>query len=112
MEGHITVTYTIICDNDIHMEIPLQELLANEKVQSLIKREFTKGARGIVMDSSKASGSVLIEKERTHYQLTIQKDDFADALTLAEEDAKKRKLLKNGCSMVELIDLVTVDKEG
>lgn len=112
MEGHITVTYTIICDNDIHMEIPLAELLANEKVESLIKREFTKGARGVVMDSSKASGIVTIEKEKKQYELTIPKDDFADALTLAEEDAKKRKLLKNGCSMVELIDLVTDEQKG
>ena len=111
MEGHITVTYTVICDNDIHMEIALGELLANEKVHNLIKREFTKGARGVVMDCSKASGSVIIEKEKTHYELIIPKDDFADALTLAEEDAKKRKLLKNGCSMVELIDLVTVEKK-
>jgi hypothetical protein len=112
MEGQITVTYTVICDNDIHIEVPLSELLANEKVQSLIKREFTKGARGVVMDSSKASGTVIIEKEKKEYQLTIQKDDFADALTLAEEDAKKRKILKNGCNMVELIDLTTVNPKG
>ena len=46
-------------------------------------------------------GTIVIEKERTHYEMVIDKDDFADALTLAEEDAKKRKLLKSGCSMVE-----------
>lgn len=109
MEGQINITYTVICDNDIHMELSLTEILANEKVSSLIKREFTKGARGVVMDSTRASGTIVIEKERKHYQMVIDKDDFADALTLAEEDAKKRKLLKSGCSMVELIDLVTVD---
>ncbi len=111
MEGFITITYCVICDNDIHMEIPISEVLGHEKVQALIKREFTKGARGVVMDASKVSGNVTIEKEKKKYELTIHKDDFADALTLAEEDAKKRKLLKNGCSMVELIDLVTTDSK-
>ena len=104
MEGHITITYTVICDNDIYLEIPIQDLLSNEKVQTLIKREFAQGARGITMDYGKVSGNIVIEKEKNLYQLTIPKDDFADALTLAEEDAKKNKRLKSGCSMVELID--------
>jgi len=109
MEGHINITYTVICDNDIHMELTMKEVLANEKVQSLIKREFTKGARGIVMDDAKVNGTLIIEKEKNLYEVTIDKDDFADALTLAEEDAKKRKLFKAGCNMVELIDMVTVN---
>jgi len=108
MEGQITVTYTIICDNDIHLELPIAEVFSNEKIQNLIRREFAGNSRGIVMDHAKASGTLIVEKEKKHYQLTIDKDDFADALTLAEEDAKKRKLLKAGCTMVELIDLETL----
>jgi hypothetical protein len=109
MEGYITLTYTVICDNDIHLELSPEEIFANEKIRSLVIREFTKGARGVVLDAAKATGKIVIEKEKQTYQLTIPKDDFADALTLAEEDAKKRKLLKTGCSMVELIDLMTAD---
>lgn len=109
MEGQLKVTYTIICDNDIHLELPVAEVLANEKVLAVIRREFAGGARGIVADLAKTAGTLVLEKEKKQYELTIHKDDFADALTLAEEDAKKRKLLKQGCSMVELIDLVSVE---
>jgi hypothetical protein len=107
MKGNITVTYAIICENDVDMELTLDELFANEKVQNLIKREFTKGARNIVLDHSNASGSISLAKEKKLYSLVIGKDDFADALTLAEEDARSKKLLKGGCNRVELIDLET-----
>ena len=107
MEGNITVTYTVICDNDIQLDVSISELLANEKVQAVIKREFAPGARGVEIDPSRASGQITLAKEKTHYQLEIDKDDYADALTLAEEDAKKRKLLKPECGMIELLDLKT-----
>jgi len=107
MEGTITVSYTVICDNDINLEITLQDLLANEKIQAAIKKEFAPGARGIGLDAGRASGQITLAKEKKIYQLEIDKNDYADALTLAEEDAQKKKLLKSGCSMVELLDLTT-----
>lgn len=107
MKGNITVTYAIICDNDVDIEVTLEELFANEKVQNLIKREFTKGARNIILDHTNATGSISLSKEKKLHTFVIDKDDFADALTLAEEDAKSKKLLKGGCNRVELIDLET-----
>jgi len=38
----------------------------------------------------------------------VSKDDFADLLTLAEEDAKNKKLLKKECERVELVDITTL----
>ena len=35
----------------------------------------------------------------------IEKDDFADALTLAEEDARRRKLVRKTCERIELVDI-------
>ena len=107
MEGKITVTYAVICDNDVQMEVSVGELFANEKVLNLIKREFTKGARGIIADPSNATGSFTLFKEKKHHAFVIEKDDFADALTLAEDDARNKKLLKGNCNRVELIDLET-----
>lgn len=107
MEGKITVTYAVVCDDDINIAITLEEMLANEKVSSLIKREFAKGARNVLLDHSSATGTLFLSKEKAHHTVTIDKDDFADALTFAEEDAKKRKLLKGKCSRVELLDLRT-----
>ncbi len=105
MEGNLIITYTVICDGDIYVEMPLKEVLANEKIQAAIKREFGQGGRNLVLDDTKTSGTLIIEKEKQHYTLVIPKDDFADALTLAEEDARKNKRLKGECSMVELLDI-------
>lgn len=107
MEGQITVTYIVICENDINIELSIEELLANEKVQNLIKREFAKGARNIMMDSSNASGSIALSKEKKLHTMIIEKNDFADAISLAEEDAKAKKLLKGNCNMIQLVDLAT-----
>lgn len=107
MEGTITVTYIIICENDINLEIPMEKIFANEKVLSLVKREFTKGARGVIADCTGATGAVKLSKEKSRHTMTIDKDDFADALTLAEDDARSKKLLKGNCNRVELIDLET-----
>ena len=107
MEGNLIITYTVICDGDIYKEIPLAEVLENEKIQAVIKREFGEGGRGLVIDGSKTQGTLIVQKEKPLYTMTIHKDDFADALTLAEEDAKQNKRLKANCSMVELIDIVS-----
>ena len=107
MEGQITVTYVVLCDDDVNIDLDLQTMLANEKVQKLLKSEFAKGARNLVIDGSAASGTVQISKEKKLHTVTIEKDDFADALSLAEEDARSKKLLKGKCTRIELIDLST-----
>jgi hypothetical protein len=107
MEGQITVTYTILCDGDVNIDLELQTLLQNEKVQRLIKAEFAKGGRNLTIDASAAFGSINISKEKKLYSVVIEKNDFADALSLAEEDARSKKLLKGKCNRIELIDLKT-----
>ena len=107
MEGQITVTYVILCDDDVHIELDIQEILANEKIQKLLKSEFAKGARNLTIDGENATGSILVAKEKQPHTVVIEKDDFADALSLAEEDARAKKLLKGKCSRIELVDLQT-----
>jgi hypothetical protein len=108
MEGQITVTYVILCDDDVDIDVDLQTMLENEKVQKLLKSEFAKGARNLVIDASDASGSVNLSKEKKLHTVVIEKNDFADALSLAEEDARSKKLLKGKCNRIELVDLCTV----
>ncbi len=110
MEGKITVTYAVVCDDDISINVAIEEILANEKVSALIKREFAKGARNVVLDQASATGALFLSKEKTLHTVIIEKDDFADALTFAEEDARKRKLLKGKCTRIELLDLQTVSE--
>lgn len=107
MEGHITVTYVVLCDDDVNVELDLRTVFANEKVQKLLKSEFAKGVRNLTVDDSDAAGSITITREKQTHSVVIDKDDFADALTLAEEDARSKKLLKGKCSRIELIDLAT-----
>jgi len=107
MQGQITVSYVILCDDDVEVTLELQNLFSNEKVQRLIKNEFAKNARNLLIDTANASGSITISKERSIHTLVIEKDDFADALSLAEEDARTKKLLKGKCTRVELVDLQT-----
>lgn len=107
MEGSITVTYIVLCDDDVNIGLDLQTVLANEKVQKLLKSEFAKGARNLVINGSGASGTIHIAKEKKLHTVVIEKDDFADALSLAEEDARSKKLLKGKCNRIELVDLLT-----
>jgi hypothetical protein len=107
LEGNITVSYVILCDDDIQLDIDIRELLANEKIARLIKNEYAKGARNLLLDSSRAEGTVSLSKEKALHTFVIAKDDFADALSLAEEDARTKKLLKGKCTRIELIDLAT-----
>ena len=107
MEGQITVTYIILCDDDVNVEIDMQSIFANDKVQKLLKSEFTKGARNLTLDASNVSGTLRIAKEKQPHTVIIEKDDFADALSLAEEDARSKKLLKGKCGRIELVDLKT-----
>jgi len=107
MEGMIKVTYTVLCENDVSMEVSMEKLLANEKVLKAIKSEFAKGLRHIAL-SSKESASIFIKTEKVYHEFMAGKNDFADLLELAEEDARKHKRLKKGCDGIELIDIETI----
>jgi hypothetical protein len=108
MDGNIEVTYTVLCENDVNMQIGMQEILSNEKVLKAIKSEFAKGLRNIVIEAEEGS-SIDIKTGKEKYKFTASKNDFADLLELAEEDAKKNKRLKKGCDGIELVDIVTID---
>ncbi len=102
------ITYTILCTSDINKEIELEAILMNEKVLKALKSEFAKGLRNIAL-SSKENTTITIKTEKEHFEFIANKDDFADLLELAEEDAKKNKRLKKGCDGIELIDIVTIE---
>jgi len=108
MEGIMKITYTVLCENDVSREISLEEVLNNDKVIKAIKSEFAKGLRNIDL-SVEESTTITVRTEKEHFDFTASKNDFADLLELAEEDARKNKRLKKGCDGVELIDIVTVE---
>lgn len=106
MDGTIMVTYKVLCDTDLNVEVSLQELLKNKNVLKSIKSEFAKGSRNVTF-SSKTDAIVKIESSKDVHTFEVSKDDFADLLTLAEEDAKNKKLFKKGCERIELVDIET-----
>ncbi len=108
MEGMIKVSYTVMCKNDVSKEVSLNDLLKNEKVMKAIKSEFATGLRNLAL-SNKEENTVYIKTQKEVFEFTASKNDFADLLELAEEDARKHKRLKKECDGVELVDIVTVD---
>jgi hypothetical protein len=108
VEGMIKVSYTVMCRNDVSQELNLADMLANEKVMKAIKSEFATGLRNLAL-SQKEDTSVYIKTQKEIFEFTASKNDFADLLELAEEDAKKNKRLKKECDGVELIDIITID---
>jgi len=108
LTGQIKVKYCVICKNDANVEISLLDLLSNEKVSKVIKSEFAKGLRNINL-STLDDTTVSIKSDKEIYELVLEKDDFADLLVLAEEDAQKNKRFKKDCDGIELIDIITVD---
>lgn len=109
MNGKIEVTYKLLCKNDVNKEINIADLLANEKIAKLIKNEFAKGFRNIDLVADKESTDTFkIETIKELYKVEVQKDDFADILALAEEDASQRKLFKKDCNRIELVNIETI----
>ena len=108
MNGTIMVTYKILCNGDLNKDISLEELLLNEKVLKAIKSEFAKGFRNIALLSTSTDASLRIETSKELHSFEVTKDDFADILVLAEEDAATKKLLKKDCERVELVDIETL----
>ncbi len=107
MNGTIMVTYKILCKADLNKEIRLEKLLANEKIAKIIKSEFAKGFRNIELLASDTTSSLHIQTLKELHSFEVNKDDFADILVLAEEDAATKKLLKKDCERVELINIET-----
>lgn len=108
MTGTITITYKILCNTDLNKVVSIQDLLSNDKVAKAIKSEFAKGFRNIALLSSDYEASLKIETDKTLHSFEATKDDFADLLVLAEEDATTKKLFKKDCDRVELVDIQTM----
>jgi hypothetical protein len=108
MNGMINVSYTIMCKNDVSHEISLNDILKNEKVMKAIKSEFATGLRNLELSQKEAS-TVYIKTQKEVFEFSVSKDDFADLLEFAEEDARKHKRLKKECDGVEVVDIVTVE---
>lgn len=106
MDGNIMVTYKILCESDIDQEVSIRELLENEKIAKAIKSEFAKGYRNIVL-ASNTDAVIKIETQKELHTVEVSKNDFADLLVLAEEDANNKKLLKKECDRVELVNIET-----
>ncbi len=107
MTGSMKITYIILCDNDLDKTVTVKQLLKNEKVVKAIKSAFAPQLRNIEL-LSLSDECLKIATLKKEHTFEIGKDDFADALTLAEEDARKCKLFKKGCERIELIDIVTI----
>lgn len=107
MEGNILITYKMLCKSDFNLEITLETLFSNEKVIKIIKSEFAKGIRNISVNSTDIDTNIKIETQKELYQFEARKDDFADLVSLAEEDANTRKLFKKDSMGIEIVDIET-----
>lgn len=108
MNGNIVVTYKILCEADLNVSVLLSELLLNDKVSKAIKSEFAKGLRNIELLTDAKDAQLRVETTKELYTFEVSKDDFADILVLAEEDATTKKLFKKDCERVELVDIETL----
>ncbi len=107
MNGTILVTYKILCKADLNKTILLEKLLENEKIAKVIKSEYAKGFRNIALLADSNESLLKIETQKELHSFEVSKDDFADILDLAEEDAQNKKLIKKECDRVELVDIET-----
>ncbi|MBU1643003.1 hypothetical protein KKE54_06540 [bacterium] len=108
MKGTMNITYKILCNNDTDMTIRMEDLLMNEKIVKAIKSEFGKGLRNIALSSDDKEALMVLATEKELYNFEVSKNDFADLLELAEENAKGRKLFKKDCDRVEIVDIETL----
>ena len=104
----IKVSYTVMCKNDVSKALSLAEVLANDKVVKAIKSEFAKGLRNLEL-SHKEETELFLKTQKEVFEMTVSKNDFADLLELAEEDARKHKRIKKECDGVELVDILTIE---
>lgn len=106
MTGELVIQYIVLCDSDLEVKVTMADLLKNETIAKAIKNAFAKGKRGIEAAVDEP-GLMTIKNKKTVQTFTIPKENFMDALTLAEEDAKSKKLLKKGCDRIEIVDIET-----
>ena len=104
----MNITYKVLCQKDTNKEITIDALLNNEKVLKAIKSEFGKGVRNLMLTSDDKTALLTLATEKELYKFEVSKNDFADILDLAEDDAKSRKLLKKECDRVEIVDIETL----
>ena len=104
----IKVSYIVMCKSDVNLELNLSEILANEKVEKAIKSEFAKGLRNLAVSHNEET-AISIKTKKEVFEVVVNKNDFADLLELAEEDARKHKRIKKVCDGVELVDILTID---
>ncbi len=109
MDGNIVVTYKVLCESDLNKRVSLSELLLNEKISKVIKSEFAKGLRNIELLSDDGGAVCRVESAKELHTFEVSKDDFADILVLAEDDATSKKLFKKDCDRVELVDIETLE---
>ncbi len=107
MTGEMIIKYIVLCDSDLSVTVTMADLLKDEKVARAIKNAFAKGKRDIEAVVGEP-GEMTIKNKKTVHSLTIPKENFMDALTLAEEDARTNKRLKKGCDRIEIVDLEIV----
>jgi hypothetical protein len=108
MKGKMNITYKILCQKDTNQEISIDMLLKNEKVIKAIKSEFGKGIRNLMLTSDNKEAIINLATEKEFYTFEVNKNDFADILVLAEENAQSRKLFKKECDRVEIVDIETL----
>ncbi len=108
MDGGILISYKVLCEGDLNSSITIEELLKNEKILKLIKSEFAKGQRNIEVKPNKDFTAIEIATAKEIQTLQVEKNDYADILVLAEDDATAKKLFKKDCSRIELVDIETV----
>lgn len=106
MTGEMVIRYIVLCESDLNVTVTLADLLQDEKIARAIKNAFAKGKRDIqaVVD---VPGSMTIKSSKAVQTVTIPKEHFLDALSLAEEDARSKKLMKKGCDRIEIVDIET-----
>lgn len=64
--------------------------------------------RNIEINSNSLECAIRLATQKEVHNFEAQKDDYADLLVLAEEDATNKKLLKKDCDRVELVDIETL----
>jgi len=108
MNGTILATYKILCEADINEEVTLHSLLQNEKIAKIIKSEYAKGFRNLELFAQPNESLIKIKTQKELHSFEVDKNDFADILDLAEEDANNKKLIKKECDRVELVNIETI----
>lgn len=97
-----------MCESDVHIALKISDIIANEKVAKAIKSEFAKGLRNLALQL-KEDSELILKTDKEVFEFMVSKNDFADLLELAEEDARKHKRFKKECEGITLVNIETID---